>query len=487
TTAASASALDSPDLFPPLPRLPPAEAEAALNAWLSLDAPSDGTAPASFEQQELALRALLPLFSDAQFPRLLSALHQRLGDTAARLAQIVFDFWLQRNPPATARWTLSADFPANEETRHRLALQVGAFWAKLDAPAALAWAESIADPGLLADVVEVILPGLAAVDPAKALALAEARGTEFFLKLRTSLFVNWAKHDPAAALQRLGRDLFEANEWSEEVRAALATWLLKDLSAALAWVDLEAGGTDNQKTNLMGGGLIDAVYRLDQVQPLADAVARRTDLPQRQSYLSSLLWHWHNKEPAVAVAWLKQLPSSADRIQLIETLVPPLAYEGLKKPESYLPVTLQLPAGPGRDTRIVSLVSAWAKEDPRAASAWLDGQNDPSLTHLAPAINGALVSRLAAQDLPAALARYKALPLGPARTSAAPDIAYAWGNRDPAAAAQWLAQKLPSFPLGINETILIMTSHASIGTRSFGGELAVEERQSQILSSLAYG
>lgn len=74
---------------------------------------------------------------------------------------------------------------------------------------------------------------------------------------------------------------------------------------------------------------------------------------------------------------------------------------------------------------------------------------------------------------------------GAARTLAAPDIAYAWGDRDPAAAAQWLAKEFPGFPPNVNEMTLVRNSYASIGTYGEDGKFAVQERQAQIISILA--
>lgn len=162
-----------PTLVPP-PPLPPLEASEAIAAWLALGAPSDGSASAPHAVQEAALRALLIRLTDADFPRLLGPLFARSGPDAQSLRQTVVGLWLHRHPAAIAAWVLTADLPAEGQTRYHLARQTGMYWAGRDLPAAIAWAEKIPDPALSAGVLEIILPNLAATDPERAIALARA-------------------------------------------------------------------------------------------------------------------------------------------------------------------------------------------------------------------------------------------------------------------------------------------------------------------------
>jgi hypothetical protein len=430
-------------LPPPLPAL---EASEAIAAWLALGAPTDGSAPAPRAQQEAGLRALLTRLSDTEIPRLIEPLFARSGPDAFSLRQTALGLWMHRHPAAVAAWTLTAELPAEDQTRYHLARQAGMYWAGRDLPAAIAWAEKIPDPALATGVLEMILPQFAARDPLRALALAEAQGPEFLAKVRDSLFEHWAQKDPPAALARFGREFLDADSTSYQVAHALGEWMQRDMPAALAWLDAEGSGGDMQRLNLLNNAVIPSAHKPGQAAPLADALLRQPDFPHKQSTLNSLLQYWQQQDPEAAQKWLTRVPDAAERADLIEKLVPAHWYDHMKNPEGLLPLALTLPPGEARDARLSTLVTTWAKTDPAAAAAWLEQheKSDPTLASAAARVEGGLVAALATVDPAAARVRYEALPPGPARLAAAPEIALAWSAQDPAAAARWLEQELPS-------------------------------------------
>lgn len=427
------------------PPLPPLEASEAIAAWLALGAPTDGSTPAPRARQEAALRALFTRLSDADIPRLLDPLFARTGPDAQNLRQTAIGLWLHRHPAAVAAWVLTADFPPGGDTRYHLARQTGQYWSGRDLAASFAWTETISDPAIATGVLELLLPKFASIDPSRAIAMAEARGDDFWAKLRDPLFEEWAKKDPAAALRRFGREQIEQGSFNHRVMNALGGWFARDLDAALVWLQQEGSLDSNQRSNLLRNSFSRALNDSQNPGALASALFKHPNLPERSTALQGLLGNWQRKDPEAVRAWLAGLPDAATRTDLLEDLIPSTWYEHLGKPQNYLPLALDLPPGELRDKRLGSLVTLWAKTDPAAAYAWLDQQEarDPSLASVVDTLEGGFVAALAARDPVAARARYDALPPGEARRTAAPEIALAWSKSDPAAAARWLAQELP--------------------------------------------
>lgn len=440
--APAAHATTAPTLLLP-PKLASAEAEAALAAWLALGAPTDGSAPASLSVQENTLRALLTVFSDAQFPPLLETLFARSDPASASLRQTAIGIWLHRHPAAVAAWVLTAELPAEGDTRLHLARQVGMFWADEEPLAAIAWTESIPDPTLRSGVLAVVLPHLMATDPARALALAHAQGNEFLDQVRESLFGEWSKNDPATAFQTLGAHLLAENRDSWPLRQGLVQWLKTDLSAAVAWLQKHDERHNEDHNSTLANTLMQGYLFQGAQATVLDILLRHPEIPQHSQRVSDFLSQWHRNDPAAAAAWLDRLPDAAARADLIERLVPTAGSDATQA-QSYLDLAVHLPPGPARDDRIATWVAAWAQTDPAAASAWLETREktDPTLAVAADRVEGRLVAALAATDPAAALARFQDLPTA-ARNAAAPDIARAWAKTDPAAATRWLAEQLP--------------------------------------------
>jgi len=448
--SASFASTPAPGLVLP-PKLAPAEAEAALDAWLALGAPADGSAPAPLATQERALRALLTVFSDAQFPRLLETLFARTGSVALSLRQTVVGIWLHRHPAAVTAWVLTADLPAEGQTRYHLARQIGMFWAGQDAVAAVAWAESISDPALSTGVLEMILPNLAPLDPARALALARARGPEFFAKIQDALFRNWAEADPEAALRELGPAMFAQPDTFTASRA-LGTWLARDPAAAMTWLSSESALEPSRRFDALQNSAFAMLQTTGaNTDKLLDSIARLNEFPELQRYRATLLVNWHGSSPDAALAWLHRLPDAAARADLIDGMIPDYFIGNIIGADSFLNLALLLPDGPERDTHLSRLSATWVAKDPAAARTWLDAhrQSDPALARVADQAEGVLVAALAERDPAAALASYAALPEGgEARRAAVPALALAWARSDPGAALRWLAAELPPAPSG---------------------------------------
>lgn len=111
------------------------------------------------------------------------------------------------------------------------------------------------------------------------------------------------------------------------------------------------------------------------------------------------------------------------------------------RPWESLGLALLLPASAQRDEILVSRVTEWVDLDPDAALAWLKEHDEPAA---ATAVQAKLIGRLATTDRPAALARLAQLPPGREKRTATRAIAAAWARSSPPEAAAWLASATSS-------------------------------------------
>ena len=438
------------------PRLAPAEADAALDAWLALPPLPAKSLPAEIVARADSLRALLTILPTGRFGRLLSALGARLGEAERSLRWIAFDVWLERDAAAAARWAaaLVPGEAINAGARARYAAKAALAWADSDFPAAFAWAGSQPDPGFARELATQLLARLAATDPVRALSLAEAGGPGLLDAARLELFRAWSDHDPVAAVRTLGVALLgeDRNEWY--VREAIGKWVARAPRDALAWLGSQPG-LDPEKTDSLLRNLAWSASGDDggaDPRLFAEALAASPGLRDRTELLSSLLSAWSGRAPEAALAWLDTIPDAARRADLLERAIQNFSSD---RPGQNLALILRLPAGTGRDARVADIIGRWAKNDPDAALAWLHDHDDPSLASAAAGVQGVLIGALAATDPVAALGHWQELPADESRAAAAPSLATAWSKTDPAAASRWLVEQLPPLPVlpGANQTI----------------------------------
>lgn len=420
----------------PPPPLSPAHARAAIAAWIALGTSDDTAPPADFFTRAASLRALLVRLPASEFARL----HQNLLPLADRdsrqLLAAAFAVWTEQNPAAAADWAARAPAFGGFDPLE-LARSAALAWAARDPFAAAEWACALPDPARSLALAELLLPRLAERDPARALALATARGEAVFERL-PGIFRNLARQDPAAAFAAHGDRLWNKGEGFRrnlEFRAALADWIGRAPAEAIAWIrshdDPDIRGTVGWVQMLAIDGIVAPGL-------LASALATAPGIPARQAALSEVLANWHTRDATAAQAWLDDLPDTHLRSALIEQT----AIRDLGQPRLNLPFALALPSGPLRRERFSSLLAGWAKTDPSAALAWSQAHaGDPDVGAAAPKIHAAILGTIARDEPVTALAEWKALPEGPAKTEAVSTIGEAWGRHDPTAAFTWMAEQ----------------------------------------------
>ena len=420
-------------------RLGPAEADAALAAYLALPLLIDPAPAAELQARRARLRALLILLPVSHFERFLATLYARLGWAEDELRRLAFTAWAEQAPADAARWA-EALAPAptlNLWQRARLVSEATGLWARLDFDAARAWIATIADVPLSHGVTSEILAQLARSDPDKALSLAPDGDDPFARDTRLAIFRAWGEKNPAAALIRLGPAILEEKDPKRAVPPLLAAWILKEPDAALAWAlaQPEPPPEDAHRAVLQSIGW-DLVRIPGAVRPFIDKIAARADLPGREGVLKNLFASWVQRDTTAALAWIDTLPDLAERSELVSWslgLVPQ------DRPDEFLAAVRRLPDAAQREDLIAKRLADWAAKDADAALAWLSGHDDAELAAAARQTESVLLGKLADSNLSAALDRWQALPPGADRAQAAISLATAWGKTDPAAAARWLA------------------------------------------------
>ena len=457
--ASPAPALSPADLAAILhpARLSPADADAALAAYLALPPLAETASQPEFLERATRLRTLLAVLPAEHTAQLLAATAARLGDPEARLRRIAFTAWTELDAPAAARWAaaLEPGPSVDDNQRTAFATEAALAWARADLDAAYAWASALSDAKLTPAVPLELLVWLAATDHEQALAFARSGGDAFFDAARLGIYKVWSKKDPIAALRSLGPALFENNQQRWNLLPAFYLWVGLDAATAIDWAVQQQAPVPGVGNPLLDSLVHWAPEGLPDPAAFADILASRADLATTSRVLSTFLREWVRRDAAATLAWLDRLPDPARRLGLLKEIVP---WHGMTTadPDAYLPLALRLPVGEDRDARLVNLFSTWAAEDLAAASGWLAAHDGPGFATVHARVQGALLAGLAENDPAAALARWEELPSGETKTAALAGIADSLSTVDPAAAAQWFGKNLP--PLneqersGIGET-----------------------------------
>ena len=427
-------------VLPPL--LAATEADAALDAYLALPPLAKDASAADIQDRLSRLRALLTLLPDSHFERLFATLATRVGDAEAQLRRAAFEVWTEHDSPAAARWAI-AIIPGDAidaGARARYVSQAAIAWSRDDFTAAYAWSGALADAALRRDVSSQLLGQLASKDPQQALALAQAGDEEFAKAAKSAIFRTWAERDPAAALQRLGSELWTERNQSWQVQQAVVAWMGRDPKAALDWAIAQPVPEDKSYRSLLNNIGWNLAQKTESIRPVIDLIAGREDFPGRNAALQRIFGAWTRNDGAAALAWLDTVTDVAQRSDLVSRS---LGYIETGKLDDFMALVQKLPDPADRDQKISDRLSRWAKEDPDAALDWLGKHDGPELATARRKMEGALIGGLARTDLNAALARWQALPADSTRGETAIQLAANWAKTDPAAATRWLAQQVP--------------------------------------------
>lgn len=272
-------------------------------------------------------------------------------------------------------------------------------WVRRELSAALTWAENLTDPADRAVAFEVVVTEVAAIDPRRAIDLAQksltgaARQRAVFHALQ-----RLTETDPrsAAALVVLLPPGETQTLAAVDVARAFAT---QDVEAALAWAKTLPVESDRR------------------------LAARRT------------LEVWVKADPTAASRYVASLAAGEDQRDSARAVAGALA---AINPQSALVWAQSLPSPEARSVAVATIADTWAQRDPAAATRWAAAQPANSIT---PEAVNASLSYWVLQD-PGAAQEFVRTLAPSAQVSAAEYLAPLLSQTNPADALAW-AQSLP--------------------------------------------
>lgn len=264
-------------------------------------------------------------------------------------------------------------------------------WARLDLAAASTWAEALPPTpersSLLANVAGVIAEDA----PLEAIAFAEALTGNARRQAIGAALDAWAEHDPSAAMAALDEvgDHTTRSRWQQQIASR---WANRDAHATWEWALGQSPSRARARLLSIPLGIIAQTDPLEAVA-LAESLRGR----ERGEAMIMALATWASNDARAAANW-------AARAENVDPS--------------------------GRDDRLRNVLDMWAREDPLAALAWIEGSKLSSGRAVS-AVAGRYANRNPRQAMNWVLSQ----PVGIQRQAIA-GVVSAWARDEPQAAAR---------------------------------------------------
>jgi hypothetical protein len=298
--------------------------------------------------------------------------------------------------------------------------------------------EQLPDKQLQVHLVSRLAQQWGGLEPQRALAWAKALPSgEMKGQALLGVFEGWAEKDPRSAA--LEASSLPSSETRKSVLEAVAwRWSEADPDAALAWFRNVPPGRDRERTWVgIENGFSRYLGKLSPTAMLAEGkrfLAMELDPNQRRDLYPNLAGMLAAKDPAVARAWVMQLPEGNDRSAALKGL---LQSWSQKDPGEALRFVI---ANPNLDPQlggkgVGELARKWGERDLDSALEFARTLPEHDSRQLA--IYGVLEG-VRDSNPSAAAALIGELPAGELRTQAASQLARQWAFTDPAGTTEWL-------------------------------------------------
>ncbi|MEO0971644.1 MAG: hypothetical protein AAFX85_01015 [Pseudomonadota bacterium] len=404
---------------------------------------------------------------------------EMITDANARLAfeRAVVDRWALRDPAGAVAW-ISQMRPSSE--RGRWLLKGLKSLASVDANRALQWARELESTQGHSGYTRAVLSGVADYDATLAVAsLDQLSGTRARVQVIPELAVALARQAPDQVLAWVD-GLGNHAERKAAYSAAINAISFANPEEALRLLDSGPDGA------LRDDALHSTITRLADQHPEQAAAFLTRLAPSAQQFdaaLQQLASKWARSEPYAALAWAQSLPEVQQRKALPSVLGTLAQHDvlaatdmvatlsGKARGDALRQVALryaqQQPAQAmawlgrfegeaGYFTSVQSVAMAWLQNDPRAAvsavSSRLEGDQ---LSNVVPN----LMSQWTRQDPAAASAWVDQLP-SEIQAQSAQHVVSEWARRDPSSAVRWAAD----FDGPTRDQVLSMALSNSVST-----------------------
>jgi len=310
-----------------------------------------------------------------------------------------------------------------------------------------------------------ILPVIADQDPQTALTLLKSLPAGGQYKDYISkIFESWARNDPAAAATGT-LELPASTNRTLSMKAVAAAWAAQDPTAALAWANALPASAGKQDVL---NAAVEAMVKQDP-EAAAEYASKLPIIPKNSQFIQNVYNGWAQQDPTALVTWadgnlkgvahdtaiqaainnklLSDPVAAAGYVAKLSDLssvkqsISDLAdFYSAKDSHAAFTWALSLPTT-SEDVRQLALVSTFSDlaTNPTQAAAQLQNlTSDPAFGSLA----AQLVGAWSAKDPQAAMAWAEALPQGSARDTSIAAVASQMAGKDPQAAVTF-AQQLP--------------------------------------------
>jgi hypothetical protein len=175
-------------------------------------------------------------------------------------------------------------------------------------------------------------------------------------------------------------------------------------------------------------------------QEVSDCAVGRNGGEERQQLLDTIAVAWANVDMNTAAQWARQLPMEEERWKALSLIANEAART---EPDMALSLTLELPASQSRDDLITHALGEWAAHDGASAGTWAERNLEIALQQRAFSEVAAAWSDT--DPVAAATFALQTLPPGKPLDDALAGIVQRWVQKDPPMVAGWVEH----FPEGV--------------------------------------
>jgi hypothetical protein len=392
-----------------------------------------------------APRAWLDLFqqiSADDMPEVLNFVSKNCAANIQRVLQkSLFSQWADIDPRGALNF---ANHLSNKEDRRTAMSIIISDWSANDPTAAAAWAKQLPAGSFRIEVLHDVISGMAASDPRGALDLYQSSGAnsgtfDFPFQLLGSIFGAWTAKNPMEAAQaaaqlpfgdrRLAREIIAstwaamdspaAMDWARTIpniddknlamQNILSQWSRTDPASVAEWIRQMPEGSTKQNMLIQIErqlAVSDPKFALELAQSL-----KRSDFA-KENLIRDAVAKWAQQDEAGALAYAQNLPSGAERVTALTSV---LNVMSAHDPKAALSLLSQLPQGQAQVEVINGIANGLAQTDPQAAVTFAvqnltaQGQLNIFMHNMA--------NNWAGKDLNAAKNFWQNVPEGPTRDS----------------------------------------------------------------------
>jgi len=182
-----------------------------------------------------------------------------------------------------------------------------------------------------------------------------------------SIFTEWSKTDPAAAVAAATRLSDESR--SAVMSAVLASWSKTDSQAALQWA---ASLPDDSQRRRVIYNAVDSIALNNPQQAIA--LLNACGMGDDTNIVGQVVRNWARRDIEAASSWVQSLPQGNVRNEALYSMAFQLAYNE-NSHETALAWILAIDDKKMREQNISSIVSVWKSNSAPAAKAWVEAAN----------------------------------------------------------------------------------------------------------------